>query len=92
MAERDGGMSEQDNANTERPTCKTCPYWKQIEDANLYGECRRFPAYQSHQMDVGSEEEGKTNIDLATWADTEEDDWCGEHPDFPAYIAGLKKS
>jgi hypothetical protein len=27
---------------------------------------------------------------LTIWATTEPDDWCGEHPDFPEYLASLK--
>jgi len=73
----------------ERPTCKTCPYWKQIEDAELYGECRRYPATEGNRLDVNCDP-GSVSIKWGHWFDQEENDWCGEHPDFPAYILIMK--
>ena len=89
----------------ERPTCRTCPYWD-LEDYEsdcpdfggtdeemrshldtdccccASGECRRYPR----------QTEGMVGRCMVTyWPRSLDSDWCGEHPDFPAYIASLKK-
>ncbi len=45
------------------------------------GECKRFPPVIN--MD------GKFTYH---WPETADVEWCGEHPDFPAYIASLKSA
>lgn len=79
----------------DRPTCGTCPYWQEHEEskpAGLTGECHRNPplfAGSDYQM----EEWLKIPFGYfeGTWPDTHgEHGWCGEHPDFPEYIASLK--
>lgn len=80
----------------ERPTCKTCQFWKKHDEVfhtcfedELVGECRRFPPViapfmlRGRLMDSEAMFEGR-HLDLP------ESHWCGEHPDFPAYIASLK--
>ncbi len=59
----------------ERPTCETCPYYNRGEI-----ECHRNAPVPSNSTD---------NVP-AYWPFTNHDDWCGEHPDFPIYIAELK--
>lgn len=45
------------------------------------GECRRYPrTYPGRD----------TNDESSSWPRTDNGDWCGEHPDFPAYIASLR--
>jgi len=73
----------------DQPRCKTCPYWDDTEpwehdDGSLINECRRFPRH----WQINSER--YFGVDSA-WPRTHEDDWCGEHPDFPEYLASLKK-
>jgi len=65
-------------APTERPTCATCPYWAGPEDAHGgLGSCRpRSPRHLGSQCD-----------DFAIVSSIE---WCGDHPDFPAYIASRR--
>lgn len=74
----------------ERPTCKSCPYWRpqghisrQQADSGL---CKRYPVVY-----VGNPSEYDAD-NVGGWAHPIEEDnsWCGEHPDFPAYIASLK--
>lgn len=73
----------------ERPTCKTCPYWKQLSEAELYGECRHGPAKHGAETQLNCDP-GTVSITWGTWFDQHEDEWCGAHPNFPAYIASLK--
>jgi len=64
----------------ERPTCETCPYWRDLRnpknELDESGECRRYPPTPNKQVSL--------------WPLTYDLHWCGEHPDFPAYIASLK--
>ncbi len=74
----------------DRPTCKTCPYWSDEifhEDptceASLCACQRTPPQLNGKPFNVETE----TGCDFPyTW----DSDWCGEHPDFPEYIASLK--
>jgi hypothetical protein len=65
----------------ERPTCKTCPYWDctDSEFATASGTCNRYAPMPIRSGD-----------DPLVWSTTIDDDFCGEHPSFPAYIASLK--
>lgn len=65
----------------ERPTCKTCPYWKAVEDNK--GECHRNPPHPMRHPDH--------NFDEGMFLVIYDVDWCGEHPLFPAYIARLSQ-
>jgi len=65
-----------------RPTCQNCPYWTSAPDwrgsDSQLGECRRSaPKY--HDI----------TDDRRDWAATMPADWCGDHPQMPAYVAGL---
>ena len=63
-------------APPERPTCATCPYWGG-PDTKKEGICRRrAPNWTT---------EGRED-----WAVTTCVDWCGDHPDFPAWIASRR--
>ena len=72
-------------APTERPTCATCPYWSDYagilpaDQTDNMGQCRRrAPKYEPDTAD--------------DWDDTNRDDFCGDHPAFPAYIASRRAS
>ena len=71
---------------TERPTCETCVYWTRI---GTYpdGTCRRTPpGIVSSEFQRWRSENGASA--LATyWPETEQCDWCGEHPNMNAYLA-----
>jgi hypothetical protein len=75
----------------DRPTCKTCPYWRELnvdpDDGN--GECHRYPPKLPPTMalveEVGPYGEGLSFPDAPFYL------WCGEHPDFPDWIAHLRK-
>lgn len=60
----------------ERPTCKTCPYYDAIIEMGA-------PAIKKI---------GGCRWDPNLIPHKRTDEWCGQHPDFPEYIAGLKKS
>jgi hypothetical protein len=62
---------------TERPTCVSCPFWAENEGSML-GECRRQPPTMPYA-------EAAENTD-GIWPVTLETEWCGEHPDMPAWI------
>jgi DNA-directed RNA polymerase alpha subunit len=85
----------------ERPTCGTCPYWQACEqcgDGEAGGTCRRHPP--SPPTSLGKSEIAKTAdgayrydshwSECAIWPHVDRVDWCGEHPDFPAWIATRK--
>ena len=61
----------------DRPKCETCLYW----NGNAAGGwCHRYPpAY-------------KLSETVYLQPQTDEKDWCGEHPDFPAYIAATRSA
>ena len=86
----------------ERPTCGTCPYWETSsigsssacpDDANC---CIRYPGvlptpalFEVFREEFGDDEDQSPQD--AVWPLTKRINSCGEHPDFPAYIASLKK-
>lgn len=70
----------------DRPTCATCPFWEKRENASndfpdSVGECRRLPPPRPYDNDEGNW--------FGEWLCVYDDDWCGEHPSFPAYLASL---
>lgn len=93
-------------SDPERPSCRTCPYWdvdnphfdmldgegkltypelwrRALEDGRpIDGQCRRFPRHAAPDDD--------RHFAVHDWPATTDYDWCGEHPDFPAYLAALK--
>ena len=60
----------------EPPKCETCAYWDAAE--NGMGECRRRAPLARDSWWAG--------YDAWAFVDTMRSDWCGEHPDFPAWI------
>jgi hypothetical protein len=76
---------------SERPTCKTCPYWYNPMDHDAgatehdEGEChRRPPAVHVFAFQTQEDWRVRRETDYPSAADF---DWCGEHPDFPAWLA-----
>ena len=62
----------------DRPTCATCPYWER-DAYEREGYCHRLPpAFRLVPTD--------DYVQPWTW----ETDWCGEHPDFPAFLESRK--
>ena len=73
--------------DTKRPTCETCPYWE--NDGEYAGECHRFPP----RLPSTDRQQNESIVALgarAMWtgwhAATAPSEWCGEHPDFPAWL------
>ena len=66
------------------PTCETCPYFHWL--VNDKGMCRR----RSPQPNVSNPERDVGRM-VAEWPDVSDYDWCGEHPDFPAWIESQRK-
>jgi hypothetical protein len=88
----------------DRPTCGTCPYWD-LEDGETQGLCLRYPprlvpdAIGTPGLGVRACYGANGNAEMValfqinseqTNPATSPDYWCGEHPDFPAYIASIK--
>jgi len=63
----------------DRPTCETCAYFQAYVDGGE-GECRRHAPRSLNEVD---NRDDHAVIHLPHW--------CGEHPDFPAYLASLKQ-
>lgn len=67
----------------------------------IQAKCRRhapggssdfFESYEGEAAaDDGNVPREWTAYNLARFSTTEWSEWCGEHPDFPAYIASLKE-
>jgi hypothetical protein len=72
----------------DRPTCGTCPYFDQYGDEALVveglGYCHRFPKMPSRYRATDG-----LRYRSDAYPEQEVDDWCGEHPRFPAYSASL---
>lgn len=64
--------------------CGTCPYWDRRSDWE--GHCRRRAPRPA--VDIPDNE----SIAMPYWPVTTTDDWCGEHPDFAAYLAARKEA
>jgi hypothetical protein len=70
--------------------CKTCPYWDESSEDENRGWCfRHAPKPLTHPDESGDNPWPFVSAN-AFFPQTESDDFCGEHPDFPAYIASLK--
>jgi hypothetical protein len=74
----------------ERPTCKSCLYWDRTGQGRSGGTCRRCPPTGPLKPYA----EPTSGEDPAHWHPSEwnvpvtyDFEWCGEHPDFPDYIA-----
>lgn len=67
----------------ERPKCRTCVYFKFRGSTNLAsGEChRRDPESVVDEGDVSA---------IGVWPQVGTLGFCGEHPDFPAYLRALR--
>lgn len=76
----------------DKPTCESCPYWftwAQNDKKTARGECRKnAPFMRWVKFD---KEESKRMYNFAM-PQTQIDFYCGEHPDFPAYLESLKPS
>lgn len=81
----------------DRPTCKTCPFFTSVGfDEGESGQCRRHAPRPI--MATYEDSENCAMPTLAIWPQIffqphlgpEGVDFCGEHPDFPDYIANLK--
>lgn len=81
---------------TDRPTCPTCPYWQQHEYNDdkdptelTAGLCRRH----SPRPSMGRMLKEEPLEEFPVWPETFSSEWCGDHPDFPAYLeARARKS
>lgn len=72
---------------SDRPTCATCPFWRRPLE-HTYGECRRFPPQSVTAGRRGDNSPlGYTDFDSPR---VMAEDWCGEHPDFPAWLAARR--
>ena len=80
----------------EHPVCETCPYWD--SDDGEMGEClRHAPIAVVMPIRADTPDEvndlryrGYMNSDSPTWPQLSAEMWCGDHPDFPKWIAFRK--
>jgi hypothetical protein len=71
----------------DRPTCKTCPYYVSSGEVGGEGQCQRHPPrFISCEYEGAEDEPANTGY----WPLVTETGFCGEHPDFPAYLASLR--
>lgn len=71
------GMLVSHEMDAARPKCKTCVHWCSTE--RVEGMCCRFPPA------CLTEDRNKVPV-------TDAEDWCGEHQDFPAWLAEWRAS
>lgn len=73
-----------------RPMCKTCIYGN--EENGVAGiQCRRHaPTAVVMQQEILTKA-GKYTVSDVSWPVMDGDDWCGEHPDMPAWIASQRR-
>ena len=86
----------------DKPTCETCPYWlcripPNKDDSDGVGYCRRSPPLVTSatlgrwrpcdESIYGIHHDRLTSA----WPHCDGADWCGEHPDFPAWIESQRK-
>lgn len=86
---------------SERPTCATCPYWdgNDEDDEANEGYCRRLPPVVSDASVVDfARHRGESPLEsilsaaVAIHPTTHRKCWCGEHPDFLAWIKATQAS
>lgn len=65
----------------DRPTCRTCAYFDPYPKVVEKGECKRRAPAPVLGLVVDFE---------PYWPTVHHEEWCGEHPDSPAYIRSLK--
>lgn len=65
----------------ERPICATCVHFREFGNDPGEGQCKRLPP--AVILDVNG-------VALSVWPEVSDYQGCGEHPDFPAYIASLR--
>lgn len=65
----------QDERVAPRPTCATCAHWEISRAVPNRGACHGAPPTEDDTNNIGS-----------AFVPTMEDDWCGQHPDMPAWI------
>lgn len=78
----------------ERPTCATCPYLGQRRQNDPSHTChRRAPvaivmSLQEHPASI----DGEANFwpSETAWPAVDSHDYCGDHPDFPAWIKATR--
>ena len=80
----------------DKPTCETCPFWNKQDAQSPWGECRRHtPLFQPDAyltavtIDPDDEERSWFTF-MGSFPLTEHDWWCGDHPDFNAYLDAKK--
>lgn len=87
------GHRERRRLNVDKPTCATCPYWVHTETADEFttlGECMRYPPklLPSYTDDLDSDIQRQWQF--AAGPIVSDDCFCGEHPDFPAFLESRK--
>jgi len=78
----DTGNPEVTPMASERPTCETCPYWE--EQDKHQGLCRR---HAPRSVIDGELPENEEYQQFPIYPITLDYEWCGSHPDFPAWLA-----
>jgi hypothetical protein len=61
----------------DKPTCESCVYWEHLGPGTGFCHCR-----PPHPYDGNGDQ----------WPRVGGDEYCGSHPQFPAYLDSLKKS
>lgn len=64
--------------------CATCRWWDRLQEGHTYGDCRRMPPLNTFYAAGRQTSADRVEVNLmtdrrASWPNTSQDDWCGEH-------------
>ena len=76
----------------DKPTCETCPYFVRDSDpATGFGTCHRHAPQPRSGFFQWNDNESDCEETYGYFASIAFFDFCGEHPDFPAWIESQRK-
>ena len=76
---------------SERPTCETCPYWKSDIVGSKARKARKGSCFKLLPPEGAKTNHGRVYTERRYGPSVAHDDFCGKHPDFPAWLAARKE-
>lgn len=73
----------------DKPTCKTCPYFEAGDENNGDGFDAGY-CHRSSPIAIPLDDDHEDSV-FVLWPKTLKIEWCGEHPQFPTYLASLSE-
>ena len=83
---------EKGSLGMDKPTCESCPYFVRDSDpATGFGTCHRHAPQPRSGFFQWNDNESDCEETYGYFASIAFFDFCGEHPDFPAWIESQRK-